>query len=188
LKGYLRLIFDRGFADADLQWSVDELYCQIMFTLASTANSDYQYNNFSSPITYNERWSLSASEDTFSYIASRISQIKKQFTAHYPCYIVWSSTQNASLSNQEFESSDSLHYTYQQSNITIDTTWAVKIEKDGTFSVCLKMRSKCGKVVIQLPLGYWQNSDQINPLEMHQEDIEKNIKIVIDIMRKMATR
>jgi hypothetical protein len=180
------LVFDRSFGGPEKQWSVDELDYQLEFIISLIDGQRDEVNYFSSPPqnTNNSISSISIpSEDSFIYVVSLIHYLKHQFAARYSRCVRWSTEEKNRWSSQDgrIEHVDLLIFRYQAKNLSIDFNWNVKMLKDKHFSIDIQAKIN-NKIDIELPMGIWKINEQTNDFDLHFNNFEMEMKILINII------
>ncbi len=186
LQRHLMLIFDRSFAGPEQQWSVDELDYQLQFMIALIEGEKEEVNYFPpSPQSTKDNMLLPFIPlgDSFVYVVSLIHHLKHQFAARYSQCVRWSNEEKNRWSSQDgrIEHIDLLIFRYQTKNLSIDINWNVRILREKKFSIFIKAKIN-DKIDIEVPMGVWKINEQTNDFDLHFNNFEVEIKILIKIL------
>ncbi|CAF4936692.1 unnamed protein product [Rotaria sp. Silwood1] len=153
LRQHLTLIFDRGFAQAKDQWSIEELEYQIRFIIELITMRKNQEQTFESSS------SAMVSMSPFICLVSLIQKMKDEFVNYYSRFgtIYWSDGENSQWSgtNQTIKNYDRLTIEKQELPIKFEIVRMNK-ETQLQISVHIKMNET---TIIKLPIGCWKEND-----------------------------
>jgi hypothetical protein len=185
LQRHLMLIFDRSFAGPEQQWSVNELDYQFQFMISLLESERAETNYFSPPQTTNNQLSSLSIPlgDSFVYIVTLIHHLKHQFAARYCQCVRWSTEEKYRWSSQDgrIEHFDLLIFRYQTKYLSIDIHWNVRLLRDKHFSIDIKAKIK-DKIDIEIPMGIWKINEQTHHFDLHLNNFEMEMKILINII------
>ncbi|CAF1078081.1 unnamed protein product [Adineta ricciae] len=185
IETHLRLIFDRGFARPDQQWSIDELDYQLQCIIMPLQNKHERTDYFpvSSTVNTNPTLSVIPFEDPFVCMVSMIYNLKTRLVNRFLKCMGWSSQgKNQWITeDKRIENRDMLIFGYQGTNLTIDIHWNVTILENDRFKLVINAKGP-DTVNSELPLGSWNIRQPSTDFEILLKSVELKIKILICIL------
>jgi hypothetical protein len=122
-------------------------------------------------------------EDPFVYLVSLIHHLKHQFAVRYSQCVRWSTEQKNHWLSQDtrIEHDDLLIFSYQTKDLPIHIHWNVKMLDDKDFSIDIKAKAD-ENINIELPMGIWKLNEQTTNFDLHFNNFEMKIKMLINII------
>ncbi|CAF1131778.1 unnamed protein product [Adineta ricciae] len=184
IEKHLMLIFDRGFAGPDQQWSIDELDYQLQCIIVPLQGKHERTDYFPVSSTVNAEPTLPviSFEDPFVCMVSMIYNLKTRLVDRYRKCMRWSSQgKNQWITEHKLiENRDMLIFWYQGTDLTIDIHWNVTILENDQFKLVINAKGP-DKVNLELPLGSWSIKQPSADFEILLKSVELKMKILICI-------
>ncbi|CAF1163774.1 unnamed protein product [Rotaria sordida] len=179
LERHLDLIFNCGFSDSKQQWNIEELEYQLLFMLQLTKKNNEEDKSYltSSINNQTELLKYTSKNDSFPQLVFLIDWLKQEFEKHSE-NLHWSPNNKQSQwsgNNRYIENYDILHFQKEQFKISFEIKWNVTINNNNELHMIIKAKIN-QTIVIQLPLGIWQQYHKDNI----KQDLLKNVQIEID--------
>ncbi|UJR11175.1 hypothetical protein I4U23_015356 [Adineta vaga] len=177
LTQYMKLIFDRGFADFHRQWSIEELEYQIRFALQLTeinSNNAEESSLIQSLSNIPSTLSLSNAFECnpFLRMISVIFCIREQIIARCS-NVPWliNEINDWHGNNRETKCYNIITFK-EEAQISQKIYWCAEINKQNDFSITIhaKINDNTG---VELPLGVWNQDNQ----KKFQEDSIRNFEL-----------